>query len=529
VVAAALGYDDEVVEARCTALAHQGQFLQAHGRAEWPDGTVSTQYGFLHALYQEVLYQRVPTARQTRWHARIGTRLAHGFGEHAGEMAAAVAMHLLRGRMLPQAVPYLRQAGEMAMARSAYREAVGYFEQALGVLPHLPETRGTREQAIDLRLALRSALWPSGDSGRVLAVLREAEALAVALDDPRRLGQVLLYLSNYFYRRGNAYEQAMASARRALSLAMADGDVVLQALANRYLGFVYEAQGDYRRSIDCLRQTVTSLDGARRRERFGRVFLPAVLSHVWLAACHAELGAFREGKVLGDEGLRIAEAVAHPGSLMTALWGVGLLALRQGDLPRALPPLKRAVSLCQEADLLLYFPWVAGALGAAYSLGGHVADAISLLTQALEQSIATESVYFQALCQLPLGAAQLLAGRLEEAQTLAERVLALTREHGERGHEAYALHLLGEIAARHTPSRHEKAEGDYRQAHTLAEELGMRPLTAHCHLGLGNLYADIGRRTEACAELSAAIDLYHPMDMTFWIPQAEAALAQVAK
>jgi predicted ATPase len=164
-VAAALGRADEDVEARCTALARQGQFLHAHGRADWPDGTVTTGYRFLHALYQDVLYQRVSVGRQTRWHARIGMRLAHGFGEGAGEMAAVLAMHFVRGHMLPQAVRYLRQVGENAMARSAHREAVRYFEQALSAFPHLPEQRDTIEQAIDLRFALRSALNSLGDVG----------------------------------------------------------------------------------------------------------------------------------------------------------------------------------------------------------------------------------------------------------------------------------------------------------------------------------------------------------------------------
>src|SRR4029450_9589732 len=99
-----------------------------------------------------------------------------------------LAHHVLRGEVWDKALAYCRQAGEKAIARSAHREATGYFEQALSVLPHLPEQRDTREQAIDLRLALRSALHPSGDFGRILATLREAEACAGALDTARRLG-----------------------------------------------------------------------------------------------------------------------------------------------------------------------------------------------------------------------------------------------------------------------------------------------------------------------------------------------------
>jgi tetratricopeptide (TPR) repeat protein len=136
-------------------------------------------------------------------------------------------------------------------------------------------------------------------------------------------------------------------------------------------------------------------------------------------------------------------------------------------------------------------------------------------------------VGYQALCSLPLGEAHLLAGRLEEAHALTEGVLALARAHQERGHQAYALRLLGDIAAWRDPPEVESSEAHYQQALALAEELGMRPLQAHCHLGLGTLYAKIGRVEQARTELSAAIALYRAMDMTFWLPQAEAALAQV--
>ncbi len=133
----------------------------------------------------------------------------------------------------------------------------------------------------------------------------------------------------------------------------------------------------------------------------------------------------------------------------------------------------------------------------------------------------------EALCSFLLGEAQLLAGRLEEAQALAERALALAREHQRRGEEAYALRLIGEIAARREPPESPSAEAYHQQALALADELGMRPLLAHCHLGLRQLYAKSGRCAEARASLSTAIALYRTMDMTFWLPQAEATLAQI--
>ena len=116
---------------------------------------------------------------------------------------------------------------------------------------------------------------------------------------------------------------------------------------------------------------------------------------------------------------------------------------------------------------------------------------------------------------------------MEEAQTLAEQALALAREYQERGHQAYALRLLGDIAAHRAPPDVDQAATHYRQALTLAEELGMRPLQAHCHLGLGTLYATVGQQEQAGAALTTAIEMYRAMDMTFWLPQAEAALVQV--
>jgi tetratricopeptide (TPR) repeat protein len=131
------------------------------------------------------------------------------------------------------------------------------------------------------------------------------------------------------------------------------------------------------------------------------------------------------------------------------------------------------------------------------------------------------------LCGLSLGEAQLLAGRPEEAYALAERALALAHKRQERGHQAYALCLLGDIAARRKPPESVLAEAHYRDALALADKLGMRPLAAHCHRSLGIIYATTGQHEKARAVLATAFELYCVMDMTFWLPQAEAALAQV--
>jgi tetratricopeptide (TPR) repeat protein len=483
-------------------------------------------YTFKHALTQEVAYGSLLPERRRALHARLVAAIEHLTEDRGDEPIERLARHALQGEVWDKALTYCWQAGEKAMAGSAHREAVGSFEQALSVLPHLPETHDTLEQAVDLRLALRSALRPLGDFGRILTCLREAERLAEALDDRRRLSQVLRYLSSYFYLM-DAYDQAIVAAQRALALATTGEEAVLPALANQYLGLTHQARGDYGQAIDCYRQTVALLEGPWRHERCGEAFLPAVFARAALAVCHANLGMFAAGETLGAEGLRIAEAVDNPASLMWAYWGVGLLALRQGDPHKALPWLKRAVRICQDADLPAWFPRMAVALGQAYTLVGRLSDAVPLLAQALELSMARERAQFQILARLSLGETHMLAGRLEEARPLAEGALTLTRARQERSHQAEALRLLGDIAARREPPEPDQAEAFYREALTLADELGLRPLVAHCHRSLGLLHRDTGRLAEAHSELSAAITLYRDMDMTFWLPQTEDALAHL--
>src|SRR6266705_864062 len=120
-------------------------------------------------------------------------------------------------------------------------------------------------------------------------------------------------------------------------------------------------------------------------------------------------------------------------------------------------------------------------------------------------------------------------GRGEEAGQHARQALDLARQQKERGNEALALHQLGVVHAHAAPPDVAQAEAYYQQALALAEALGMRPLVAHCHHGLGRLYSQTGHREPACTALSAAIELYCAMDMTFWLPQAEAALARMER
>jgi class 3 adenylate cyclase/tetratricopeptide (TPR) repeat protein len=483
------------------------------------------EYTFKHALTQQVAYETLLQERRRALHARIVEALEALAGERVAEQVERLAPHALRGEVWDKALAYFRQAGEKSLARSAHQEALASFEQALAALQHLPATRDLREQAIDLRLDLRNArLILGGHLERILQDLQEAETLAEALDDPRRLGRVSLYMTYYFRETGQD-DRCLAAGQRALALAAASGDIGTHVQAHIYLGQLYRMQGDLRQAIASTRQAVAALEGEQLYERFGHNRLPAVLARCELSRQLADVGAFTEGIAVGEAGLQLAEAVNHPLSLVTHHHYLGELYLFKGDLHQALPLLERAMRLCQEADLPFDVPSIAWPLGLVYILSGRVDDAVLLLERALEQATRLGRPTVGPIHRT-LSEAYLYAGRFEEARTLAERILEGTRTGKRRRGEAHALRLLGNIALHRHPPEVLQAEAHYQQALALANELGMRPLVAHCHHGLGMLYAATGQREQARAALAAAITLYRDMEMAFWLPQAEAALAE---
>jgi predicted ATPase len=255
-------------------------------------------YTFKHALTHEVAYGSLPQERRRVLHAQIVEVVETLAPDRLAEQVDRLAHHALRGELWDKALACYRQVGDKAMARSAFREAVVCFEQALAALRHLPEQRHTHEQAVDLRYDLGSALQALGEFGRRFAYLREAETLAEALGDPRRLGQICASMTHAFWTMGD-YDNALTCSQRALTLVAATGDAVQQARVNGNLSTVYFSLGDYRRAIDVFRQAIPSYEGESRHERFRSMMITSARDRLWLLQCCAELGAFAEGIAYG--------------------------------------------------------------------------------------------------------------------------------------------------------------------------------------------------------------------------------------
>jgi len=479
------------------------------------------EYTFKHALTHEVAYSSLLQERRRVLHARIVAALEALYADRLAEQVDRLAHHALRGEVWDKAVTYCQQARARVWDCAAFREAVVYGEQALQALTHLHESSDTRGLAVEIRHALASALSQLGEYGQCHVLLGEAETLARALDDRAQLVRVLATMADVRRLTGDP-DGAIAAGQQALDLAAALGERALQEQASLRLGRVYYALGDFGRVAKLLRWRMEAVDWASDTPSTD----VQIESRAWLARTLGDTGAFAEGRRHGEEALRLATLAGRGNTPIIVHLCLGNVYLTQGDLEPATRVFEQGLILCRASGNRNALRTIVAGLGYAYALRGRLVEGRSLVEEGISVNIRTGAR------QRPLLVAWLsevcrLVGSCEEAWQHAHQALDLARQFKDRGDEAHALHQLGVVQAHANPLDAEQAAAHYWQAFALAEDLGMRPLQAHCHRGLGLLYAAIGRQEQARAELSTAIELYRAMDMTFWLPETEVALAQV--
>jgi tetratricopeptide (TPR) repeat protein len=347
--------------------------------------------------------------------------------------------------------------------------------------------------------------------------LQEAELLARALGDRRRLGRIATFMVIQRLITGD-YDEAVRFGQEALSIARTLADRSIEVVATSFLGMTYHARGGFNDAVSLFERNI-ALDGDLRYERFGAPAIQWALSAAHLADVLSELGRFDEAIGHAEAALRVAETADHPFSLYWGLLDLGRTHLRRGDFQRATRLLERCLDLCRTWQVTASIPVVSATLGAAYAVGGRADEALPLVAGAAEE-LRSRAIYREpALILLCAGMTCLRAGRIDEAASHAREALALARRLGARGNEAHALCLAGDVASMDNA---EDADTYYREALTLADELGMRPLVAHCHLGLGKLYQRTGKPEPAREHLTTATTMYREMGMTYWREKAEA-------
>jgi tetratricopeptide (TPR) repeat protein len=244
--------------------------------------------------------------------------------------------------------------------------------------------------------------------------------------------------------------------------------------------------------------------------------------NVWLSLSLNELGQFAEAQARAEEALRLAITANQPFSLIGAHFALGTLGIGQGHFDRAAAAFRSAVEISRTWDIPAWGDSEAG-LACALALQGKRGEAICVLEESSTTIRRAGVALFLALRAAWLGEAARLCDRPEDAGRFAREGLRIARQHKERGYEAWALRLLGDLASDREPLDASVAEAHYRDALALATALGMRPLVAHCHSGLGALHHSEARQ-DAQQELALARDLYRDMGMTFWLERTEGEL-----
>jgi class 3 adenylate cyclase/tetratricopeptide (TPR) repeat protein len=480
-------------------------------------------YTFKHSLTHEVTYGSLLQERRRDLHARLVGAIETLHRDRLGEQVERLAHHALRGEVWEKAVPYLRQAGLKAAGRSALPEAREWLEQALEVLAALPESPSTQAQGFDIRLELRPLLGQLGEYRRVMERLREAEAIAEVLSDDRRRGRVCAVMTNAHSQLGEL-DEALTLGTRALAIAGRSGDLRLRLLTTTYLEQAHYFRGEYQRVVELATDNLAVLPPDSDYESFGAAMPIAIYDRYLLVRSLAQLGRFAQASRYETEALRLAGPTRHAYAVGMAHLAGSWRHLLEGNWARAHSLIEPGVAAYRTGNIVLNLPHAVACSAWALAQAGEVGPAGSRFEegeQLLGREAARGIVGIHGEGCHALGRAALLLGRLDEARRLGARALAHSPAHP--GFAAHAQHLLGDVAAH--PDRFDaeqgEAEAHYRKALALAEACAMRPLVAHCHLGLGRLYRRTGKGEAARECLTIATTMYRDMNMTYWLEQAD--------
>ena len=481
---------------------------------------------FVHERLRNVVYAELLGSRRRLLHRRVAEALEALPGGDNDQHSLAIAIHYREGGVWKKAAAHFARAGFRALGRSAAVESVTCFEHALDAVNRLPETDNTLRQAIDIRIALRHPLSRLGRVARFGALLEEAELMALRLGDERRKALVASGRCHYLLTIGNN-QLASEVGKRAVMVARDLGDHQLEGEATYYRALSLMALGRYREASRPIRALVDALESDTRAGSLRRWGSGHALACSFLARCLAEVGEFSEALQFGERGLARAEKFGNPFHVATACFGLGSAYLRRGDFANAISQLGRGLPLITAHEINVFLPGTRAALGLALALSGQATEGLALLDCVLRQPRLLNFSPGCAKWMAYRGEVHLLSGQVPEARLWAEAALLHARELGERGHEALALRLLGDISAREGLTGLNEAELLYEEARALAGDLDMRPLSALCHLSIGVLLKEQNRPEKARWHLTESVAMLQQMDLGSWLTSATDHLSRL--
>jgi predicted ATPase len=504
-VAAGIQQAEEDVETQCDALARLHQVVQARGTVVWPDGTVTARYGFRHALYQELIYERVPMSRRVRWHQQIGTRLEGSYRSQAREMAAELAMHFEHGRDYQRAVQYLQRAAETARQRYAHREATEYLQRALALLKTMPETPQLLRQELEIRLALGPALMVTRGFAAPEAAdtYARAQQLYEQLGDTGQLFPVLVGLWRSAHVRAQL-QMARALGEQLLSLANAQGDAVLFVYAHGPLGQTLCMQGEPLLAREHLQQVVSRYEPQRQSAlAFHIGYDPGVYARAMEGWVLWLLGYPEQALQRSYDALQLAREQAHPFTLSITLATVALLQHMRREGAAALEHVQASVALATEHG----FPYLleVGKVLQGWELtrAGQAAAGIAQIRAGLAALRTMGAEIFRPYLLSLLAEACVNDGQIEPGLDALEEALTTAENHAERFYEAELHRLQGEVLLRKfvgptglSPLQMQP-EAAFQTALDLARHQGARALELRAAMSLSRLWQQQNKQRQA--------------------------------
>ncbi len=472
-LAAGVQEDPAIVEARCDALARRRQFIEDCGVQELPSGDAVARYGFIHALYQNVLYDMVPPSRRVQLHRRIGEEMEQLYGERAGETAAELAMHFERGGSTEQAVKYLQQAARNDIRRFAYRGAVALARRGLELLSKLPDTPERERQELSLQLTLGVPLiatqgYAAPDVG---AVYLRARELNQQLGDTSDVTEILWGLWTFHALRADL-ETARGIAEELLRRGERLPYPELAMRGHWALEITFMHMGEFALAIEHYEKALLLYD-PRRHVNDGFLFAlnPGVAMPCFVAWALWLRGQPDQALVRIQQALTLARELSEPLGLAHALLFAAVLHQFRREERLALENADAVIAVSSEHGLVLYRAMATVVRGWALFQQGRPEEAIEQIRQGLAALQATGTELVRPKWLGLLGEALSKSGQTEEGLLLLEEGLGLAQRSGERYFEAELYRIKGEMLLAHSAGRGASQAGAGRQAAADAESL----------------------------------------------------------
>jgi tetratricopeptide (TPR) repeat protein len=480
------------------------------------------QYTFKHSLTHDVTYSGVLHERRREIHARVVNAIEKLYADRLGEHVERLADHAVLGQLNDKAVQYLRQAGAKAAVRSALLDARSLYEKALDLLKSQPDSQAAMEQAFEIHLDVRAVLRQLGEVRQMLDHLRQAEALAERLRDDRRRGRVCAIMTTVLSTL-DELDEALSTGTRAVEIAERAADLRLGVTTKSCLEEAYYYRGEYQRAVDIGLENLAAMPAEWAHEYLGLAVPPSVFGRVWLVMSLAELGKFAEAAKYEAEAIQLAEPTQHTHTIGLAYLAASIFHLLKGDWGKARSLVENWIVRLRSGNVAMLLPWVPWAVACSASALAQIGDVEEALRrveeaeQLLDEQAASGIFGHRGWAYLAVSRACLLLGRLDKARHLGD--CSVVSSQHQPGFRAHALHLLADLAAHPDQFDAESGVAHYQQALALAQSHGMRPLVAHCYLGLSKLYRRTGKPEQARENLTTAMTMYREMDMAFWCEQ----------